>query len=858
MGKKETKMPRLAVWLLERFLPRRDIDFVHADFQDIYHRDCHTRGRFKAGMKLGSDVLKSLPGFMYAVFYWRIMMLKNYIYLTLRNLRNHTLHSVLNIAGLSLGMAVSLLIFLWIQNEIAYDRFHANKNEIAQVYSELQSSEGRNQVFMGSYYPLAKVLENECPEIIFAARYRSVTGLLIKQGDKRFINDTVGLVDPTFFKIFSFPFIKGDPETALGDNHSLVLTEKMAKKYFGNEDPIGKTLTIDNSLDMQVTGLIRNVPLQSSLQFDCVAPFVLSFAPNFEEPDHWGGNPLETYILHHEKVSHSELEQKITDVTEKYMKPESTKISFHLHNLSRKHLYAPQGGGQIQAILIFSAIAVFVLLIACINFMNLSTAKATVRAKEVGIRKVVGARKADLFRQFMGESLMISFVTLVIAVSLLVLVLPVFNQLVDKQLSFDLLYKPKVVIGFLSISLLTGLLSGIYPAVYLSAFQPGSILKGKTGIGLRSSLRKTLVVIQFSLSIFLMISTLVVSKQLRFMLNKDLGFDRENLVVLQMDQAMQNNYAAIRTNMLNHPRVLGVTKSLQGPWNIGSSVSAVDWDGKSSDTRVLLHWDYVDYDYFEVMKMKILAGRAFSKEFKTDEDEAYIVNQEAVRLMGMDSPVGQRLSVFRKQGKIIGVVKDFHFQPLKNEIKPFVFLLRPQLGSLTYVRIRPENISGTLGFLENTIHSFAPDFSTEPLFFNEVLSNYIYTQEEQTVKIAGYFTVLAVLISCFGLFGLAAFMAERRTKEIGIRKLLGASVKEVVIMLSRDFSIWVMLSNIIAWPAAYFMMQKFLDGYAHKASIGLELFILPSLAALGIALLTVSHQTIKAALANPADSLRYE
>ena len=301
----------------------------------------------------------------------------------------------------------------------------------------------------------------------------------------------------------------------------------------------------------------------------------------------------------------------------------------------------------------------------------------------------------------MGESLLVSFATLVIAVCLLALFLPLFNHLVDKQLTLDLLYKPKVVIGFLSISLMTGLLAGFYPALYMSAFQPALILRGLVRINLRSSLRKALVVTQFSLSIFLMISTLVVFKQLRFMLNKDLGFDRENLVVYQMDQTMQNNYSAIRTKMLNNSQVLGMTKSLQGPWNIGSTVGSVDWDGKTPGESVLLHWDYVDYDYFEVMKVNILTGRAFSKEYTTDENEAYIVNQEAAKLMGMESPVGQRLSVFRTEGKIIGVVKDFHFQPLKNEIKPFVFMLRPRSGSLAFVRIRPENISGTLNFLED-------------------------------------------------------------------------------------------------------------------------------------------------------------
>lgn len=858
MRRDHIKLPGLAFWLLRRILPRQDSIYLNGNFEDIYENMVDIEGRFKSGIWIWKEILKSLPGFLYAALYWRMMMFKNDFIMTLRNIRKHTLHSVINIAGLSLGMAVCLLIFLWVQNEFGYDRFHVNRDEIAQVYSEMQYSSGSSQINMGSYFPLAKVLKNECPEVIDAVRYEFATGLLLRRGEKQFMNDIVGLADPTFFDIFSFPFIKGNPETALEENYSVVLTENMAKKYFGSENPVGKTLTLNNELDIQVTGIIENVPPQSSLQFDCIAPYLLCFAPDFKEPEHWGGNPLETYVMLHKEADHLEVEKKITSIVEKHAQWETAKVTFHLHPLQKKHMYSPEGGGLIQSLAIFSAVALFVLFIACINFMNLGTAKAATRAKEVGVRKVVGARKTDLVRQFIGESLMLSLFTLVIAIALLAAFLPAFNELLDKQLSLRLLFKPVVALGFLGIALFTGALAGIYPALYLSAFQPGRILRGLIRTGVKSSMRKTLVVVQFSLSIIMIISTVVVFRQMAYVMSTDLGFERENLVVLQMSQSTQRQFEPFRNDLLNHPQIVSMTRSLQGPWHIGSTVSAVDWDGKAPDESVSMHWDYVGYDYFETFDMEIIEGRPFSKEFPTDQKEAYIVNEEAVKLMDMDSPVGKRLSVFQNEGKIVGIVKNFNFQPLYHQIKPFVFMLRPGSGSLAFARIRPENISGTLEHIRNTFTKFEPDSLRDPMFFNDVLTRYIYTSEQQTEKISGYFTILAVLISCLGLFGLAAFIAERRTKEIGIRKVVGASMKDVVIMLSKDFTKWVLLSNVIAWPVAYFVMQKFFERYAFRTSIGPEVFILSGLVAFAIALLTVSYQALKAARANPADSLRYE
>ena len=858
MKKDQTKIPGLAFWLLKHVLPKHEYVYLNGNFQDMYNHRVHTEGRFKAGVWIWREILRSLPGFLHAAMYWRMTMFKNYFTITLRNIRKHKLHSVINISGLSIGMAVCLLIFLWVQDEFGYDRFHTNKNEIVQVYSEMLYTGSDSRINMGSYYPLAKILKEECPEVREAIRYEAASGLLLRHGEKQFTNDAVGLADPAFFDIFSFPFAQGDPATALTNNYSIVLSEKMAKKYFGNEDPIGKTITLLNDFDLQVTGIMQNLPTQSSFQFDCVLPYALKFAPDFKEPDHWGGNPLNTYALLHKETDRLEVGKKITGIVEQHAQWETVKVTFHLHPLTKKHLYSPEGGSLVKTLVIFSASALFVLLIACINFMNLSTAKATTRVKEVGVRKVIGARKIDLVRQFIGESLMISFITFLIATALMAAFLPTFNEFLGKQFSLRLLLNPVVALGFLTIALFTGALAGAYPALYLAAFQPGNILKGMIRNGAKSSLRKILVVVQFSLTIVMIISTVVLFRQLGFVMSTDLGFDRENMVVVQMSQQMQERFDPFRTDLLNNPQIHGVTRSLQGPWHIGSTVSAVDWDGKPPDESVSMHWDYVGYDYFETFGMEIIEGRAFSREYSTDQKEAYIVNEEAVKMMGMESAVGNQLSVFQNEGQIIGIVKNFHFQPLYHEVKPFVFMLRPDSGSLAFVRIGAENIPGALGHITNTMKKIDPNSQTDLLFFNDVLTNYIYTTERQARKIAGYFTLLALLISSLGLFGLAAFMAERRTKEIGIRKIVGASVKDVVFMLSRDFTKWVLLSNIIAWPVAYFVMKKLLDRYAYRTHIGWEIFLLSGLAALFIALLTVSYQAIKTARANPADSLRYE
>ena len=787
-------------------------------------------------------------------------MLKNYLKIALRNIQKHKTYSTINMIGLAVGMACCLLIFFWVQDEFVFDRFHENKHRIHQVYSELKYQDGQTQIFTGSYYPLARLLRDEIPEVAEALRYEQATNILVKQNEISTSNNTIALADPAFFKVFSFPFLKGNAETALSDLNSIVITERMAHKYFGEEDPMGKTLNVHGQADLMVTGVMQDVPYHSSLQFDGIIPFAWQFGASGNEPTHWGGNPLQTYILISENADLANISPKINDLVKKYLPPKKLQVDFHLHPLPRLHLYSPGGGGLILLIKISSLIALFVLIIACINFMNLSTARSATRSNEVGLRKVVGAKKSNLVLQFLGESILLAFITMVIAALIVWLILPTFNRLMDKGLSMNLIFLPTVILGVIGIALFTGIVSGSYPALFLSSFQPIQTLKGTSHHSTRSSIfRKVLVIAQFALSIFLIISTLILYRQMDFIRHKDLGYQHKDVLCIRMIGNMLGQYETIKHELLKNPNIVSISRSVQHPANIGSSVSALDWDGKNPDATVSMNFEYVDYDYFQTLGMEIIAGRAFSREFATDLTDGYIVNEEAVRLMGMDSPVGKRLSVFRKEGQIIGVVKNYHFQSLHQPLRPFVLGGNPEWDkNWMFIKLRPENVTEATEYIKSICKKFDADDSYVNFHFLDNALDYSYRVEKQIGQFAGYFTILAILISCLGLFGLASFMAQQRTKEIGIRKVLGASVPGVVFMLSKDFTKWVIFSNLIAWPLAYFASQKLLQIYAYRIAMGFDIFILSGLAALLIAFLTVSFQAIRTAQMNPVESLRYE
>jgi ABC-type antimicrobial peptide transport system permease subunit len=664
--------------------------------------------------------------------------------------------------------------------------------------------------------------------------------------------------------MFSFPLIKGNPETVLSNPYSVILTEKTAAKYFAEENPIGKILTINNSFSVTVTGIIHNESLNSSLEFDLLSPFVIVLKESIGEnnANNWGFNSFGTYVMLERSASADNLNQKLKDYLKKYSDEETDELV--LQPLTDIHLFSNLGHdlrnrGDIKYVWIFSALAVFILLIACVNFMNLTTARSANRAREVALRKVVGAERSQLIRQFFGESILIALFALVIALILVELLLPLFNILSGKQLTSGWWNNPILSLGFIGLALVTGILSGSYPALFLSAFQPIRILKStERSSGANPLFRKVLVIFQFSLSIFLVIGTLIITRQLSFMRNIDLGFNRDQIIYLSIHGELHDKYGSIRERFLQNPDVLNITASMTLPTNIQGSPGTPMWEGRPPDAKMEIKADFVDYDYIETFEIPLVEGRSFSRQYSTDPETAFIVNEEAVRRMGLKKPVvGKRFGFWNIDGQIIGVMKDAHFQALHYKIEPLVFKMYPSWLRRMYVKIRSVNVSATLASLENTWKEMNLGYPFEHRFLDEDFLN-LYNSEARLGKIFQSFAALAVFIACLGLFGLASFIAEQRTKEIGIRKVLGSSTAGIVALLNREFLNCIAAASLIAWPIAYFAMQAWLQKFAYQTNIKIWIFLLSASLGLAVALLTVSLQTLRAARANPVDSLKHE
>jgi putative ABC transport system permease protein len=787
----------------------------------------------------------------------------NYIKTALRVIRRQKAYSLINISGLAIGLTVCMMIVLWVADEWSFDRFHANARQIYRVYRD-ESATLTNSTSALTPPPMATALKADFPEIIRATRFGYWQKQLVAFGEKSFNETEYMHADPDFFAMFSFPLVKGNPEAVFANPYSVVLTETTAIKYFGQEDPLGKILTVNNTFDVVVTGVINDVPLNSSLTFDLLSPFEILLKESIGEDnsDNWGFNSFSTYVMLPKTVSSEDLNQKLKGYLKKFEQQDPDELA--LQPMIDIHLFSNLGHdlrnrGDIKYVWIFSALAVFVLLIAGVNFMNLSTARSANRAKEVGLRKVVGAGRSQLIRQFFGESVLMALFALVTAFLLLELLIPFFNTLSGKHLTSPWRNNPILLLGFLGLSLVTGMVSGSYPALFLSSFQPIRILKGTMrSTGANPFFRKSLVIFQFSLSVFLIIGTIVISRQLSYMRNLDLGFNREHIVHLSIHGELHEKYDAIRDRFLQNPDVLHVTASMALPTNIQSSPGTPEWEGKDPEEQMEIKADFVDYDYIETFDIAMVQGRSFSQEYATDQETAFIVNEEAVRRMGLRQPViGKRFGFWNIDGEIIGVMKDAHFQTLHHKIEPLVFkMFRPWLRRI-YVKIRSDNISGTLQSLEKAWNQMNLGYPFEYKFLDEDFHD-LYQSEARLGNIFQAFAALAVFVACLGLFGLASFIAEQRTKEIGIRKVLGSSTIGIVTLLNREFLRWIAAANLIAWPVSYLVMQRWIQKFAYRANITIGIFVLAAMIGLAVALITVSMQTLKAARANPADSLKHE
>lgn len=848
---------KLGLWLLKRFSHRDIQTSALGDFEEIYSSQVKDKGRLRAGLWFWGQIFRSILPFLADIWYWRINMLKNYIKIALRKTKKQKGYSAINLSGLAIGMAACMLIFLWVHDELSYDRFHQDYDQLQRVMIQFA-----DMTWPVVSIPVGPGLKRDFPEIVEFSRYDIIGGLFTLE-DKMY-QEGGAFADPSFLKMFSFPLIHGDPQTALTAPDSIVISEAMAEKFFGTDNPIGKVLKVNHSSEYRISAVMKNLPADTHFDFEFIIPFEILIRQD-RDPENWGRFQIYTYIQLQKGVSEHTLKEKMSRYLDQHKLRSNPKLD--LMPVARIHLHSEDGTGDFRYVVIFSLIAGFILFIACVNYMNLMTARSSTRAKEIGMRKVIGAGRGELIRQFMGESIFFSLLALIGGGFLVYLILPAFNNLAVKSLSFMALLTPKFLIAILLMTFFSGILSGSYPAFFLSSFRPIHILRGvllPAGTRPKSVLfRKFLVIFQFSIAIFLMISTIIVARQLHFIRNRNLGFEREHLVYMVMRGNMKEQFAAVKKELLDDPNILEVTAMDQLPIQIGRRYSSWNWEGKDPEQEVTFWTTSVDHNYFKTMQMEIIQGRGFSQEFITDVGQTYVLNESALRLIEMESPVGKRFAATTRsgneQGTIIGIVKDFNFQNLHEKISPLVMMHEPNRFRYICLRIDPDDteVAAVITSLERVWDKFAPGFPFAYQFMDTIYDR-MYRVEQRTGKIFRYFTFLALFISCLGLFGLAAQVSEQRTKEIGIRKVMGASVGEIFILFSRQFLVWVALANILAWPIAYLFMRNWLDQFAYRTGMAIWVFVLSAMLAVIVALMTISYQALKTACINPVESLRYE
>jgi len=873
MSQKKLTPPRFAGWILNRIAQYEDNFSLLGDFDEEFYTIARKYGKKQAWVWYWLHFLRSMPVFIKDFFYWRLIMFNNYLKIALRSIRRSKGYSFINIAGLAIGMTCCILILLWVQHELSYDRFHKKADQIYRVC--LDADLGSPMLAPVTPHPTAPTLIKDLPEVLNAVRILKPGRVSILLDEKQFQEDSVGYADNSFFEIFTFPFISGDPKTALTAPHTVVITEEMAEKYFRDVDPMGKILHIEQDEAFTITGVIKNIPSNSHIDFNMMRSYETLAATNRQLTENWFAVNIYTYLLLAENTVQQEVEQKCPALVDKYMGPTLNAIGgtfrfflqplpdIYLHSNMRAEIGAV---GNISYVYLFSGIAFFILLIACFNFINLATARSANRANEVGVRKTFGAVRSKLIKQFLGESIVYCFCSIFLAVILIKLILPVFNSLASRELSINYLKDPWLLVLYCAFALFVGTAAGIYPAFFLSSFHPVSVLKGKLKSGAANSrFRRVLVITQFIISIALIIGTLTIYNQLKYMKTKNLGFDKEHIVVIpRLSAPTMQAFDSIRTRLTSLPEVIDVSASSRVPGR-GITKSAFFPEGFPPDKPQTMEILNVNENFFSTLGMEIIAGRNFSKEFSTDVRDAVIINETAVRTFGWDDPIGKQF-IFRPippgEGEtnyttVIGVVKDFHIHSLHQPIEPVYINWRLDNFRSISIKLTSENISTTMSRLENEWQTIAPNQPFDYFFLDESFDSR-YRSEERLGDISLYFSLLAIFIGCLGLFGMASFTAERRTKEIGIRKVLGASAAGIVRLLSKEFVILVGIANILAWPLAYYAMSRWLENFAYRINQGLGTFILAAGMALLITLLTVSYQATKAALTNPADSIRHE
>lgn len=807
-------------------------------------------------------------------------MLKNYLKVAIRNLWKNKSFSAINIFGLAIGIGTCLLITLYVLDELSFDKFNKNSARIYRANVDLKFG-GADQKFAVASAPLAFTMVKDYPQIENAVRFRNYGPAVVKKGNQNIHEQNIIYTDSTIFDVFTIPMIAGNPKKALTEPNSVVISESIADKYFGQTNAVGKQLLFDNKKLYAVTGVIKDIPENSHFHYD----FFISLAGDpLSREDNWLSFNFNTYLLLKQGTDPKVIQAKFDEIMKKHVFPQAESImhitadefkksgnyiNLNLTPLTDIHLKSDRIGelsanSSIQTVYIFSAIAIFILLIACVNFMNLSTARSANRAKEVGVRKVLGTQRSNLIQQFLTESVLLSLIAFIIALVISSLLLPFFNQLASKQFTLSPFAHPLLLPVLFMFAVAVGLLAGSYPALYLSAFKPIEVLKGKIGAGFKSSyFRSSLVVFQFFISIFLIISTIVIYRQLSYIQNKKLGFNKEQVLTIKNTYAIGKNLEVFKDEVLKLPGVKSATVSGYLPVPSSRSDNPFFPEGQIDNKKAVAmqNWS-IDNDYIPTLGMEILKGRNFSKEYSTDSN-GIIINETAAHLFGYQNPIGKKIwklvninSGTAKNYTVIGVVKNFHFASLRENIGALCMVLDKSTDAVSF-RLSADNITGIIKNVEAVWKKLSPGEAFTYSFLNEDF-NAMYTSEQRTGKIFIVFAVLAIFIACLGLLGLATYAAEQRTKEIGIRKVLGASVSNIAGMLSKDFLKLVIIAAVITFPVAGWVMNRWLQDFAYRITISWWIFLIAGLVAVLIALIIVSFQAIKAAVSNPVKSLRTE
>lgn len=786
-------------------------------------------------------------------------MINNFFKIAWRNLLRKKGFSFLNISGLAIGIAAASLIIIWLLNEVSFDRFHANTDRIYNVYNAFKN-EGKINSWNTTPMVMAKAIQQDYPEVESVVRDHWPQQLLFTNGEKK-LKVSGNCVDSGFLNMFSFPLIKGSPNTVLNNNYSVVITESLAKKLFGDEEPVGKTVMIDNKDNFTVTGVLKNLPNNTSFDFEYLIPWSYMRGRGWTD-EFWSNNSTNTYVMLKKEASLASIAPKIKTLRSKYDE-ESPKMETFLYPLSRSYLYGrfdngKESGGRIETIRLFAIIAAFIILIACINFMNLSTARSEKRAKEVGIRKVVGAEKKSLIGQFLAESILISFIAGLFALAIILIALPYFGDLVQKKLSLSF-SDYRFWLAGIAVILFTGLLAGSYPALYLSSFKPVAVLKGSfKKVHALVTPRKVLVVLQFTFAIMLIIGTIIVRQQLQNAQDRQTGYSKDNLVYSFLEGDIEKNYPIIKNELLGSGIAESVTKT-SAPITEGWSNSwGFEWKGKDPNNKTVLDRYCADDDICKTTGLQIVQGRDIDLDKYITDSTAIILNESAVKHMKFANPIGETIKDNDIEWHVVGVVKDFILKSPYRPVEPMV--IEGAKGWFSVMQIKFSQTKTTaqnLAAAEKIFKKYNPNYPFEYTFVEEAYGKK-FEDEKRTGKLAGLFAFLTIVISCLGLFGLASYMAENRVKEIGVRKVLGASVFGITKLLSKDFLTLVIISFVIAAPLSYWSMSKWLQDYPYRVSIQWWVFVLAAALAMLIALLTVSYQAIKAAVANPVKSLRTE